>query len=64
MSWRSYALATGAGIVPITVIYTMFSSSLIAGVEGSGTRALVTALISAGAIIALTVIVRRRKADT
>jgi uncharacterized membrane protein YdjX (TVP38/TMEM64 family) len=55
MSWRSYALATGLGIVPVTVIYTVFSASLIAGVQGSGTRAMVVALVSAAAIIGLTV---------
>jgi uncharacterized membrane protein YdjX (TVP38/TMEM64 family) len=54
MSWRSYALATALGIVPVTVIYTLFSASLIAGVEGSGARALLTALASAAAMIALT----------
>lgn len=54
MSWRQYAIATALGIVPITVIYTLFAASLIAGVEGSGTRAMAIALISAAAIIGVT----------
>lgn len=60
MSWGEYAVATGLGIIPITVIYTTFSASLIAGVEGSGVKAMVIALISAGAIIGITLLRRQR----
>jgi uncharacterized membrane protein YdjX (TVP38/TMEM64 family) len=61
MTWRSYALATGLGIVPVTVIYTLFSANLIAGIQGSGTRAIVIALASAAGIIAITVVANRRR---
>jgi hypothetical protein len=44
------------GIVPITVIYTISASALIAGVEGSGARALTLALVSAAVLIALSFI--------
>ena len=56
MSWRSYAVATALGIIPITVIYTLFAASLINGVAGSSLRALLTAFASATVIIALTFI--------
>lgn len=52
MSWRDFAIATGLGIIPITVIYTVSASKLVAGVEGSGTQALVTASVSAAVLIA------------
>jgi uncharacterized membrane protein YdjX (TVP38/TMEM64 family) len=53
MSWRNFAAATLLGIIPITVIYTVSASQLVAGVAGSGTRALVTALASAAVLIAV-----------
>ncbi|MDB4876764.1 MAG: integral rane protein [Gemmatimonadetes bacterium] len=52
MSWRDFAIATGLGIIPITVIYTVSASKLVAGVEGSGTQALATASASAAVLIA------------
>ncbi len=54
MSWRDYILATGAGIIPITVIYTISASELVAGVAGSGARAFTTALIAAAVLVAIT----------
>jgi uncharacterized membrane protein YdjX (TVP38/TMEM64 family) len=60
MTWRAYALATGLGIIPVTVVYTLFSANLIAGIAGSGTRAVVISLSSAAAIIAITVVAKRR----
>jgi uncharacterized membrane protein YdjX (TVP38/TMEM64 family) len=59
MSWRSYSVATALGIIPLTVIYTLFAASLISGVAGSSGRALFTALASAAGIIALTFVRRR-----
>ncbi len=56
MTWRNFVIATGIGIVPITVIYTMSASALVAGVEGSGARALTMALVSATVLIALSFI--------
>jgi uncharacterized membrane protein YdjX (TVP38/TMEM64 family) len=53
MSWGSFSGATLLGIIPITVIYTISASQLVAGVAGSGTRALVTAMASAAVLIAV-----------
>jgi uncharacterized membrane protein YdjX (TVP38/TMEM64 family) len=53
MSWRDFLVATAFGIIPITVIYTVSASKLVAGVAGSGGRALATALVSAAVLIAL-----------
>jgi uncharacterized membrane protein YdjX (TVP38/TMEM64 family) len=67
MSWRDYTIATGAGIIPITVIYTVSASELIAGVAGSSTKALTKALISAATLIGLTLlpaVVRRLRGKT
>jgi uncharacterized membrane protein YdjX (TVP38/TMEM64 family) len=50
----AYAIATGAGLVPIIIIYTAIASSVVSGVEGSGARGLVFALLSAVVIIGLT----------
>jgi uncharacterized membrane protein YdjX (TVP38/TMEM64 family) len=51
MTWRDFAGATGLGIVPITVIYTVSASALVAGVAGSGLRALLLAATSAAVLI-------------
>lgn len=64
MSWRSYAVATGLGIVPVTVVYTTFAASLLDGIAGSGRRAIGVAMASALTIIALTFLARRPQAAT
>jgi uncharacterized membrane protein YdjX (TVP38/TMEM64 family) len=56
MTWRDFLLATGAGIFPITVIYTVSASELMSGATGSSARALKTAAISAGVLILLTLL--------
>ena len=53
MKLRVYLAATALGILPITIVYTVLATSLMAGVEGSGRRALVSATISGLAVIAL-----------
>jgi uncharacterized membrane protein YdjX (TVP38/TMEM64 family) len=53
MSWRDFIVATALGIVPITVIYTISASALLAGVTGSGVRAMTTSAISAAVLIGL-----------
>ncbi|HEX3865218.1 MAG TPA: VTT domain-containing protein [Gemmatimonadaceae bacterium] len=67
MGLRDYTIATAAGILPITIIYTVSASELLAGVEGSGARALGTGLAAAAILVALTFLpamVRRlRRAD-
>lgn len=65
MKWPSYLLATALGLIPTTVVYTVFAASLAAGVEGAGRRALAVASISAIGIIGLSIIptlLRRRHA--
>jgi uncharacterized membrane protein YdjX (TVP38/TMEM64 family) len=56
MRWRDFVFATALGIVPITVIYTVLASALVAGVEGSGVRALTTAAISAAVLIGVSLL--------
>lgn len=51
MGWREYLLATAAGIIPITVVYTVSAAQLVAGVAGSGTRAFATAAAAAALLI-------------
>ena len=53
MSWPDYLAATSVGIIPLTVIYTVSASELIAGVVGSGGRALTLGLASAIVLIIL-----------
>ena len=64
MSWRSYAVATGFGIAPVTVVYTTFSASLLDGIAGSGRRAIGVAMASALTIIALTLLARGPRTAT
>jgi uncharacterized membrane protein YdjX (TVP38/TMEM64 family) len=53
MSWRNFIIATAFGIIPITIVYTISASKLVAGVEGSGRQPLVTAVVAGAALIAL-----------
>ena len=65
MKWPPYLSATAIGLLPTTVVYTLFAASLMQGVEGAGRRALAVASISAVGIIGLSIIptlVRRRHA--
>ena len=67
MSLASYVIATALGIIPVTVIYTISAAQLVDGVAGSGTRAFITALVSAAVLIALSFlprIVMRRRAES
>ena len=53
MRWMPYLAATGLGIVPVVVVYTTFAASIVAGAQGAGHRALIIALVSGVALIAL-----------
>jgi uncharacterized membrane protein YdjX (TVP38/TMEM64 family) len=67
MSTTSYVIATALGIIPVTVIYTVSAAQLVDGVAGSGTRAFVTALLSALILITLSFlpkIVKRQRAES
>jgi uncharacterized membrane protein YdjX (TVP38/TMEM64 family) len=59
MPWSRYLLATAAGVIPITVIYTISAAELVAGVAGSGTRALLDAFASAAVLIGLSFLLPR-----
>lgn len=56
MRWRDFVSATALGIIPITVIYTVLASAIIAGVDGSGARALTAAAISAAVLIGVSLL--------
>lgn len=59
MSWLGFMLATAAGIIPVTIIYTVSAAELAAGAAGSGSRALVRAFASAGVLIGLSLVLPR-----
>lgn len=50
IKFRDYILATMAGILPGTFIYTYFASSLLSGAQGAGQKAILN-LITAGALL-------------
>ncbi len=56
MTWPAFLAATAIGVVPATVVYTMFAAQLVAGVKGAGTRAFIMAAVSAVMIIALSLV--------
>jgi uncharacterized membrane protein YdjX (TVP38/TMEM64 family) len=58
MSWPHYMLATAAGIIPVTVVYTVSAAALVAGVAGSGPRAFLWALGSAAVLIIISFVLR------
>jgi uncharacterized membrane protein YdjX (TVP38/TMEM64 family) len=65
IGWAPYLAATALGLIPTTVVYTLFAASLMAGAAGAGRRAFAIASISAAAIIVLSLIpaiLRRRRA--
>ncbi len=67
MTWAQFAVATGFGILPLTIVYTLFSANLVAGVEGEGQRALLTAIGAAviiGGMALIARVVRRRMTVT
>ena len=56
MPWSHYLLATAVGILPITIIYTFSAAEVVAGVAGSGGRALLGAFVCAAVLIILSFI--------
>ena len=54
----SYVLATAIGIVPSTLIYNYFADSLVEGVGGGKTRALVSLLLASALLILLSLLPR------
>lgn len=53
MSWPVYALATLIGILPGTIVYTMFADALLQGSQEASREALVRVLVSGGLLILL-----------
>ncbi len=54
----SYMLATAIGVVPSTLIYNYFADSLVEGVGGGTTRALVSLLLASALLILLSLLPR------
>jgi uncharacterized membrane protein YdjX (TVP38/TMEM64 family) len=52
MPWRSFAAATALGIVPGTVVYTLFADAIVTG-SGEASRAALTRLLIAGGLLVL-----------
>lgn len=52
MPWRPFAAATALGIVPGTVVYTLFADAIVTG-SGEASRAAFTRLLIAGGLLVL-----------
>jgi uncharacterized membrane protein YdjX (TVP38/TMEM64 family) len=52
MPWRPFAAATALGIVPGTVVYTLFADAMVTG-SGEASRAALTRLLIAGGLLLL-----------
>ena len=63
MPFAAYLLATGFGIIPVVVVYTVFASSLIAGAGGKG-HAFITAMLAAVVLVLVTFLPRLAKRAT
>ncbi len=53
ISWRSYAVATLIGIVPGTVVYTVFADALLAGSTEASREAFLRVLVSGACLVLL-----------
>jgi uncharacterized membrane protein YdjX (TVP38/TMEM64 family) len=53
MPWPGYAAATGAGMLPGTLVYTYFADALVAGAAGSAQAALGRLGVAAGLLVVL-----------
>jgi uncharacterized membrane protein YdjX (TVP38/TMEM64 family) len=54
MPWRPFAAATALGIVPGTVVYTLFAAAMVTGSGGASRAALTRLLIAGGLLLLLT----------
>lgn len=54
MPWRTFAVATALGIVPGTVIYTLFADAIVTGTAGASRTALTRLLVAGGLLLLLT----------
>ncbi len=53
MTWRAYALATAIGILPATVVYTMFADALLQGSQEASREALLRVALSGALLLFL-----------
>jgi uncharacterized membrane protein YdjX (TVP38/TMEM64 family) len=53
ISWSTYAIATAIGILPGTIVYTMFADALLAGSREASREALLRVLLSGALLILL-----------
>ncbi len=56
MSWGTYAAATALGILPGTVVYTMFADALLEGSQEASRQALIRVGVSAALLIFLSLL--------
>lgn len=56
ISWPAYALATLVGILPGTIVYTMFADALLQGSQEASREALVKLLVSGGLLVLLSLL--------
>lgn len=53
LSWATYALSTALGILPGTIIYTMFADALLDGSQEASTQALLRVLLAGVLLLSL-----------
>ena len=53
MPWRTYAVATLVGILPGTIVYTMFADALLAGSQEASREAFLRVALSGGLLVLL-----------
>ncbi len=66
LRWPTYAAATALGILPGTIVYTMFADAILAGSQGASREAFLKVLITGGLLVMLTFLpaIKRRLART
>ncbi|GMR12482.1 MAG: TVP38/TMEM64 family protein [Gemmatimonadota bacterium] len=66
LRWPKYAIATAVGILPGTIVYTIFADAIIAGAREASREAFLMVLISGGLLVMLTFLpaIKRRLART
>ncbi len=66
LRWPTYAIGTALGILPGTIVYTMFADAILAGSQEASRAAFLKVLISGGLIVMLTFLpaIKRRLTRT
>ncbi len=64
LRWPTYAIATALGILPGTIVYTMFADAILAGSQEASREAFLKVLIYGGLLVMLTFLpaIKRRLA--